>query len=272
MTRPKQVSQWLRQPTNFASCAALACWIAVACEYLSRTLFRLWFFSSDEYVVVGEVIRFCHLDFHQHFFDNPGTFFMFLNALLWGAYYGVERAIGATPGPIGPFTFDHLPALFTLARAATLVFFLLSVILTFVLTTRVVNACAGAVASLLLAMSPIYCSYSSFVRTDSLALVCTLTAILLVFRRAGDSPQPAERSPLLRDRIVLAGIFVGLAAGARLHSATAAFPILLMLLWTQAGTAKAAYPDWIVRGAKIILPLSWAAAVFILYRGVGGLG
>ena len=38
--------------------------------YMAPSLFRSWFFSSDEYVIVAEIIRFLHLDFRQHFFER----------------------------------------------------------------------------------------------------------------------------------------------------------------------------------------------------------
>jgi hypothetical protein len=266
MTSSLKISAWLRSPQNLVSGCALACWIAYAGTYLSRTLSRLWFFSSDEYVIAAEVIRFCHWDFRQHFFDSPGTFFMLLGSPLWALYYGVERALGLAPtGGIGTFTFQHLPGLFGLLRALTVVCFLLSVLLCFVLVAKLINSSAAALSSLLLALSPVYTGYSSFIRTESLAMVCILGAILLVLGQKAQSS--AADPPRLSDRTILAGVLVGLAAGARLHSATAALPVLLMLLWMQGPAAKA-YPPWVVKWSKVIVPLSWAAAVAVILRAM----
>src|SRR5713101_4108183 len=46
--------------------------IGFCVRFMWSSIFRPWFFSSDEYVVVGEVIRFVQLDFRQHFFDMLG--------------------------------------------------------------------------------------------------------------------------------------------------------------------------------------------------------
>ena len=70
---------YLVSPRNLALRGKLeATWISVLfligvvmfeAWYMTPSLFRTWYFSSDEYVVVAEVIRFLHLDFRQHFFE-----------------------------------------------------------------------------------------------------------------------------------------------------------------------------------------------------------
>jgi hypothetical protein len=72
--------------------------------------------------------------------------------------------------------------LFAVMRGTTLAFFLLSPILVFLLCARLTSKAAAAVATLLLMLSPIYCHFSSFVRTESMAMVLILGAILWLNR------------------------------------------------------------------------------------------
>jgi hypothetical protein len=201
---------------------------------LWSSLFRQWFFSSDEYVVVAEVIRFVQLDFRQHFVDMPGTPFMLIGAAAWGLAFLAGHASGliAASDGIGEFTFHHLPQLFLLLRAETLVFFCLSLVMLFWLTSWLVNRAAACVASLLLAMSPVYASYTSFVRVESLAVCLVLAAMLcLVYRdRRTSAPVGAQQWVGASHIVFCAGVLAGLAAATRLHSVTASMPVLVLLL------------------------------------------
>jgi hypothetical protein len=255
----------LLRPNRLVPLAFLLYWLAFAYQHLVRTLFRTWFFNSDEYALAAEIIRFSQHDFRQHFFDNPGTLFMLIDTAGWTAFYGIRCALGLSARTgIGVFTFGHLPALFVLMRATTLLFYLLSVVLLFVLTARLLNPAAAAVASLLLVMSPAYSSYSSFARTESLAMVLMLGAILCLMRGLERAPEASSGLPRLRDPVIIAGILAGLAAGARLHSVTGSLPPLVLLLWLQKPFPKDEYPDWILRCSKLVLPAGWAAAGVLL--------
>lgn len=263
----------LLRPIHLVPLALLSYWVASAYGYLRPALFRTWFFSSDEYVIAAEVIRFSNLDFRQHFFDNPGTPFMLLDSLLWALFYGVERLLGlAPPTTITTFTFQHLAALFVLMRATTLVCFLLSVVLLYALVAKLMNSAAAAIASLLLAMSPVYCSYSSFTRTESLAMVLILLATIWLLRGLEQVPRDSAHPPTLRDHAFVAGILLGVAAGARLHSLTAGLPPLLMLLWLEKRPAMGDYPAWILKWSKWTLPPAWAAALVLCGLAVVRLG
>ena len=157
--------------------------LAFAYRSMYPALFRTWFLSSDEYVFAAEVIRFSNLDFHQHYFDMPGTPFMMLSTIIWRLVYACAGVLGIYPGSgIGEFTFQHISGLFILMRATTLACYLISPVLLFMLVSRLCGKGAAAVAALLLVMSPIYASYSSFIRVESLAMVLMLSALLAVNR------------------------------------------------------------------------------------------
>jgi hypothetical protein len=256
----------LTKPAWLLPLAFLAYFVGFAYQCMGQALFRTWFFSSDEYVLAAEIIRFSNLDFRQHFFDNPGTFFMLLDTPIWATYYAVQRALGAVPqAGLDVFTFQHLPALFVLMRATTLTCFLLSAVLLFVLGAKILNPVAGALASLLLLMSPAYTAYSSFTRTESLAMTLMLAATLWLMRDIERHPLSSANQPRLGDPVVVTGILVGLAAGARLHSLTAALPLLVLILWMERPFAKPSYPPWVLTLAKWVLPLSWVAAGLVGY-------
>jgi hypothetical protein len=238
---------------------------AFAAWHLQRTLFRSWFFSSDEYVLAGEVIRFSHLDFRQHFFDMPGTLFIFLDAAVWRLIYTVAGLFGLTSDPdVGSYTFHRLPALFALIRGSTLAFFVVSVILLYILVSRLQNRFAGALAAMLLVMSPVYNAYSAFIRVESLAMALMLLALILVERALASGKDLASRAPSPRNRIVLAGVLMGLAGGARLHALTAGVPVAFLTLWLQKSETRDDYPLWVRRWALYFFPASWIA-VGIVY-------
>jgi 4-amino-4-deoxy-L-arabinose transferase-like glycosyltransferase len=250
------------QPQNVTAFLFLCYWIGFAYTYLSETIFRIWFFSSDEYVLAAEIIRFSQFDFHQHFFDIPGTFYMLLDTPIWLGFYGIERTLGHASDGLGTFTFQHIAGLFVLMRSTTVICFLLSAVLLFILAAKLLNAGAGAFAALLLLMSPAYNGYSSFARTESLAMVCMLSAALLLI-------YGTEKSSVANQRFwfpeIAAGVCVGLAAGARLHSIVASIPLLVMILWMRKPFKQRSYPAWIVKAGKIVLPASWAAAAILMY-------
>jgi hypothetical protein len=212
---------------------------------------RTWFFSSDEYVFAAEVIRFGHLDFRQQFFDMPGTPLMMLGALIWSIYYGVHWLVGAVPPAQGlaEFTFQHLPALFVVLRGITLLCFYLSIVLVFLLTKRLANIPGAWVASLIVAMSPIYASISSFVRVESLCVCFILGGLLCLLHALDETPESAKRQWFG----LLAGFLCGLAAATRLHSIIASLPVIVCLITFSSGTASEGdYPRWV----KVIAALA----------------
>ncbi len=225
--------------------------------YMTPGLFRTWFFSSDEYVIVAEVIRFLHLDFHQQFFDMPGTPLMLLSAFLWAATYGVEWTLGLIPRSSGleHFTFGHLPQLFTLMRGETLVFALVSIVLVFILACRITNRAGACAAALILMMSPVYNSYSSFIRVESLSVCLELAAVLAMLHALNTTAAAKEQRWIL-----FAGILAGLGAAARLHSVTASLPLLLMLLIFQKAPPFP-YELWLVSAWSYARAAAFAVAV-----------
>lgn len=202
-----------------------------------------------------------HLDFRQHFFDQPGTPLMLLSAGLWAILYAAGHALGLIPSgaALEQFTFDHLPLLFTMIRGATLAAALVSVVLLFWLASRLTNPLGGCVAALLLAMSPIYAFYNSLIRTESFAVSLELASTLCLLRALRVSKFPKQA---IRDgrRIFAAGLLAGLAAAFRLHSLVAVLPLLVLLLLLTAGDFPH-YPVWLARSWKYVLAAAFAVAL-----------
>jgi hypothetical protein len=238
----------------------LAVLLTLVCVYVRSGLARSWFFSSDEYVIGAEVIRFLQLDFRQRFFDMPGTPFMFVTALVWTAYYGTQVLGGSAGGTgLALFTFQHIETLFVVMRVVTLLSFCLSVVLLYALAARLTNRVGAWFAALVLATSPAYAAFSSFVRVESLSM-CFMLASLLVATYW--TPQPNRRL------LWTAGVLAGLSVACRFHAVMAVFPVLLLFLVGR-GRAEPAhdYPEWtkalfVATGAAVVT----LAAVLLLAR------
>lgn len=251
--------------------AFLAALLVYAGVLMYPQIYRAWYFSSDEYVLVGEVIRFLQLDFRQRFFDMPGTPLISLTAALWTLRYFWDWAWSSPAAGVGiaDFTFSRLPELFYLMRSLTVGFYLLSIALIYLVARRITNAAGACVAAMLLALSPIYCSYSSFVRVESIAMCSVLAAILLLLRLLDKSYEPEALSSLrgatarsLAFRLSAVGYLTGLGAGARLHSMTASLPMLALLFWF--GTRRPAESRWPGWFRQTLLATSVTASILVL--------
>ena len=215
-----------------------------------------WFNSSDEIVVAGEVIRFSNLDFHQHFYDMPGTPLMLLGAAEWRMVYawGVFRGFR---GDSNLFSFQHLQQLMTLLRADNVVFFLLSAILLFRIVSKIFDPFAGAAAATLLLMNVSYTVTAASLRVEPLAM-CFLLGAILVLTESHSKSTP-----------FWAGVLGGLAAAERLHSVTATLPVLILLLISQTWGREADYPARTRRGLAFLAGgLVLASALLYYFFGL----
>jgi len=139
-------------------------------------------------------------------------------------------------------------------------------VLLFWTTALLVNRAAACVASLMLAASPPYASYSTFIRVESLAMCLMLLAILCLLYR--------ERLPSLRSGLsegaqaggilFLAGVFAGLAAATRLHSITATVPVIaLYLMLTPQNRSSGSL--WWLKAAALATAAALAAGTWLVF-------
>jgi len=254
-----------------ASVLFLALLLTYSLKDLLVSLSRSWFFSSDEYVFAAEVIRFLNLDFHQRYFDMPGTPYMLLTAILWAVFYPVQTWFRPDPasGSIVAFTYNHLDWFFTVLRFGTIFFYALSLVLLFLLVKRLLNGAGACVACLLLAMSPIYAGYSSFCRVESMAICLALSALLIAYRAMEKDARGLGARPTWRDPMIWAGFLVGAAAAARLHSVAASAPLLWLVVHLDERTPRAVdYPRWALRAAAFQLPAMFLGGIVCYWEAV----
>ena len=245
-----------------ASLIYLAILLTFSLRYLLVSLSRSWFFSSDEYVIAAEVIRFLRLDLHQRFFDMPGTPFMILSAILWSLFYPLQTWFSPDPSSldITAFTFHHLDWFFTLLRSCTIFFYAGSIVLLFPVARRVLNRAGALLACLVLMMSANYAYTSSFCRVESMAIFLALSALLVAYRALDKLPNRLGARPSWRDPMILAGILVGVSAAARLHSMVASVPLLLLVLVFDDRTRRRQqYPRWTLSAAVYLVSSMFVA-------------
>jgi hypothetical protein len=192
-------------------------------------LYIPWWFNTDEIFYFSEVIRFLGGDFHQTYYDIPGTPLMTLTALLMWCGWAITHVLGFTPlANPHDFAISNLQGMATLMRMETLVLAILSVQVSFFAVRRATNllvAGGGAIATVTL---PIFIQYSQFVRSESLGLVMCFGAWLLVQRS-----DPAKRGRAY----LIAGAMCGVAMAARFHFALVG-PPLLLVHWLSSGDSQ----------------------------------
>jgi hypothetical protein len=219
-----------------------------------------WFSSSDENIVVTEVIRFSGFDFRQDFFGMPGTPLMLIGAAEWRLYYWRAAILHPSSGGIGLFTSQHMQQLFTVMRWNSLLFYLLSALLLFRIVWRLTDPYSGAAAATLLLFSHAYAGTVPSLRVEP-ATLCFMLASILVLTES-------ERA----SRALWAGVLGGVAAACRLHSITATLPILTILLFEQTWRRDATYSPRFRRLLAILAAATFcgSVALFCSFRYSSG--
>ena len=151
----------------------------------------------------------------------------------------------------------------------TLTFYCGSLLLVFLLAARLMNRPAAWIATFILAASPIYASYSSFVRVESLSVCFILIGALILVSRVNRDAlrnRPAPSSERLLDGVFAAGMCAGFAAATRLHTITASVRLFaLLLIVPPRGNGAADYPRWVKLGAMpaviILAGAAWLVCV-----------
>lgn len=179
-----------------------------------------WYFNTEEFPYIQEILRFVELDFRQQFFDIPGTPLMMVGTLLWSIYYWLGVILGyADPSQgIRYFSFEHMQSLYLLMRLLSYFLYALSIVLTYLIARRLTNSIGGYIAALLLAVSPIYGQTILYLRIESTNLFLVLLSVWLLLRALDSHSYRLYLS---------SGIVAGLAMAARFPSVLAVMPVLL---------------------------------------------
>lgn len=135
-------------------------------------------YHVDENWFAGKAVRFIEGDLNPHFF-HVGTLHMYMLAGLWKAYYHVGRLDGtftSTPQFVQAYI-DDPTVFYLIGRSLSALFGVGSVLLAFLIGTRLFGTGAGAAAGLFLAVSPEHVKISHAMLPD----VPTIFFLLLSF-------------------------------------------------------------------------------------------
>jgi hypothetical protein len=178
-----------------------------------------WYFNTEEFPYIQEILRFVEFDFRQQFFDMPGTPLIVLGTIFWSIYYWSSVLFGyADPSEgVRYFSFEHMQSLYLLMRVISYFFYILSIVLTYLITRRLTNSVGGLVAASLLSLSPIYGLSVLYLRIESLSLALVLLSVWLILIALHSHSYKAY---------FLSGTFAGFAMAARFPSGMAILPVL----------------------------------------------
>jgi hypothetical protein len=227
-------------------------------------VFFPWYYNTEEFPYVQEILRFVELDFRQEFFDIPGTPLMMLGTLLWWPYYLVQWVVGDPSAAHGVrfFTFEHLQALYVLLRLVSCVMYAAVVLLTYVIGRRLTNPAGGLVAAILLALHPILGMTVYHLRIEPTSLMLVLLALWLLLKALD-----AQRYRLF----LASGVCAGLAMAARFPSASAALPVLCLYcmmfpaVFPEPGQRRV---NWLILWTALALLLMGGGMTLLLDKGL----
>ena len=170
--------------------------VALGLILTAATLLRLygvdfglpWVYHPDEPNFVQRSLKMlARQDFNPYWFGHPGTTVMYLLAALYVLLFVVGRVTGSVASADAfEDLFFNDPTLFYLSgRLMMVVFAILTILATYMLSRRVTGRPAAVFAAAILAMSPLHVYFSHVVRTDivaALALVLVLWQCLNILR------------------------------------------------------------------------------------------
>lgn len=222
-------------------------------------LYIPWWFNTDEIFYFSEVIRFLGGDFRQTYYDIPGTPLMSLTALLMWFGWTVTHVLGFTlhANP-HDFALANIQGMATLMRMETLFFSALAVLVSFFAVRRATNLLVAGSAAIATLTLPIFIQYSQFVRSESLGLVMSFGAWLLVQRAA---------TTQIGRAYLIAGAMCGVAMAARFHFALVGPPLLLFHWLSSDESRQPSYEKplvgriWLCLLAFFVLGGLWTALV-----------
>lgn len=222
-----------------------------------------WYYNTEEFPFVQEVLRFVEGDFRQEFFDIPGTPLITLATLLWWPAYKVCSIAGCASASDGAraFSLEHIQALYVMMRLLSCLFFALSVSLTYAIGRRILNRAGGAAAALLLALHPVLGMSLYHLRIEPANLFVVLLAWWLIL-------QACDRQSY--GLFLLSGGMAGLAMALRFPSILASLPLVTLYAWlypvtflqrwtrTASGLMLLALACFVMTGGSLCALVRWA--------------
>ncbi|MGE0451579.1 MAG: ArnT family glycosyltransferase [Vicinamibacterales bacterium] len=219
----------------------------------------------DELVIVVTALRFLSEgNLNPRFFDYPGLF-LYLVGAIYLVYYAIGRGLGwfdSIPHFVGG-THGRWPMLYFLNRFASALFGTLTIVWLYRTARRLFGETAGLLAALFLAFAFLHVRDSHYGTTDAALVFFTVCAIHALVLLNG------ERR---RSHAVRAGIFAGLAMGAKYNSLLLVAPMFVV----EAGHAwsrrdrprellRTTYLPWML-GLMLVTFLATSPYLIIDYR------
>ncbi len=187
------------------------------------------------------------------FFHYPALT-CYLQFALQAAHYGIGHLTGAYHD-LAAFqkAYEQDPTLFiTLARGLSAVFDIGTILLLYAVVSRWFGSAAGLVASLVLALNPLFITEAQIVNVDTPMTFFALLAFYFITR--------LDDAPELR-WYILAGVATGLAAGSKYNGVLMVAPLLLAHFWRKIPTEGERGSNVTLR---LLLALGASAVVFII--------
>lgn len=188
---------------------------------IAKSYFFPWYFNTEEFPYIQEVMRFSEFDFRQQFFDIPGTPLMFLSTIFWWVYFVFCKIFGLRGADQGIrlFTFENMQILYYIMRGISCIAYISSGILTYKIVTRILNSAAGLFATCMVLVHPIFATTIYHLRVEPSNLAIVLLSLYLCLLAI-------DRSSYWM--FLASGIFAGVAFALRFPSFMAILPLIVM--------------------------------------------
>jgi hypothetical protein len=195
----------------------LASFVFVVAYEVAPTLTLPWWTNTEEFPYAQEVVRFVGGDFHQRFFDIPGTPLMFLASAL---FVLPRWLIAVSSGDHGYALFSaQMTVLFVIMRLVEAVAYLASGAFVFLSVRRVASRPAAAMGAVVIATSGVVYTTIGYTRIESMAVLLVAVTIYLWIRGL-ESGRPVT--------LLAAAVVAGFGMAARFPVGLAAMPVFLL--------------------------------------------
>lgn len=164
-----------------------------------------YLYGVDEPIFVKTAVRILNNhDLNPHWFAHPGTTTIYMLSMLFVFIYlvGLSLGIFANTGDLAALYFQDPTIFYLSGRIMFAIFGVATILLTYMIASRIFNRSTGLIAATFLSLSPLHVQFSKLIRTDILMtffiLVVFWFCLDILRRRAWSS-------------YMLAGFFTGLA-------------------------------------------------------------
>lgn len=209
-------------------------------------------------------------DLNPHWFDWPGSFVIYLLAILFaiilGTYFLYSSILGyvhslsdfkelVKSNPI--FYFRHNPTLYYFSGRLVMVFFaIITIYVVYLIAKKLFDKPTGTLAAFCLAISPLHIGFSRTIRADIPTTMLVMLSTYFLLRSLNQNRNAKS--------LMLSSLFAGFSIAAKYTSGIIISPILIHCLITDSKQTKLLTTKYFVDSAKIKTNLSRALlSIFI---------